>query len=66
MDNHRFQEYSESSPAIKLVAGSVGIGVGLIDQIVSWAQVVSIIGGAIIVLITLFGMALKGYRWLKS
>lgn len=66
MDNHRFQEYAETSPAIKLVAGSVGIGVGLIDQIVSWAQVVSIIGGAIIVLITLVGMALKGIRYIRG
>ena len=64
--DHRFQEFSEASPAIKLVAGGIGISVGLIDQIVSWAQVISIIGGAIIVLVTLIGMAIKGYKWLKS
>ena len=62
MDNHRLQELSETSPAVKLVAGGLGIGVGLIDQIVSWAQIISILGGAIIVIFTLIGMAYRGYK----
>ena len=59
MDNNKIQEIAEASPVIKLAAGGIGIGVGLIDQIVSIAQVISIVGGAIIVIITLVGMLYK-------
>ena len=49
---------------IQLTVGGAGIAVGLIDHIVHWAQVFSICGGAIIVLVTLTGMAIKGWKTL--
>lgn len=55
------ENHDVSIPA-KLAIGGAGIGVGLIDHIVHWAQIISIIGGAIIVLVTLAGMAYKAYR----
>jgi hypothetical protein len=61
-NNEKIHHLTEFSPATKLVAGSIGISVGLIDQVVSWAQVISIVGGAIIVVITLIGMAHRAYK----
>jgi len=55
MDTKNLLEQDMSVPA-KLAIGAAGVGVGLIDQIVSWAQIVSVIGGAIIVIITLVSM----------
>ena len=50
----------------KLAVGSAGIGVGLIDQIVHWAQIVSILGGALIVIITLAGMVYRTYKKVRG
>lgn len=61
MDTKNLLEQDMSIPA-KLAIGGAGIGVGLIDHIVNWAQVISICGGAIIVIITLIGMAVKAYK----
>lgn len=61
-NNEKIHHLTEFSPATKLVAGSIGISVGLIDQVVSWAQVISIVGGAVIVLVTLLGMAHRAYK----
>jgi hypothetical protein len=57
LDNH-----SDIPVVAKLAVGGAGIGVGLIDHIVHWAQIVSILGGAVIVLVTLAGMAYKAFR----
>lgn len=65
MEAERLQSTTEGA-AVKLVAGGIGIGVGLIDQIVSWAQIISILGGAIIVVITILGMLIRGFKWLKN
>jgi hypothetical protein len=59
------EQHDLSIPA-KLAVGGAGIGVGLIDHIVHWAQVVSILGGAVIVLVTLAGMVYKAYRRIKG
>lgn len=52
--------------AAQLVVGGVGIGVGFMENVIHWAQVVSILGGAIIVLVTLGGMIWKGLKCLKK
>jgi hypothetical protein len=51
---------------VQLAVGATGIGIGLIDHIVHWAQVVSIVGGAIIVIITLSGMIAKAWKRLRE
>lgn len=61
MDTKHLMDQDISVPA-KLAIGGAGIGVGLIDHIVSWAQVISIVGGAVIVMVTLIGMAIKAYK----
>lgn len=64
--NQKMLENHDISIPAKLSIGGAGIGMGMIDHIVHWAQVVSILGGAIIVLVTLAGMAYKAYRKIRG
>lgn len=46
----------------QLIIGATGIGIGFIDQVVHWAQIISVVGGAIIVVVTLIGMLKKAWK----
>ena len=61
MDSHKVLEQDMSVPA-KLTIGGAGVGMGFIDHIVNWAQVISVVGGSIIVMITLAGMCYRGFK----
>jgi hypothetical protein len=54
------------APSVKFAAGVAGVSMGLIDQVVSVAQVVSVVGGAIIVIFTLLRMLYNGFKWLTK
>jgi hypothetical protein len=60
------QKHDTAQQMAQLTVGTVGIGVGFIEQVVHWAQIISVVGGAIIVIITLLGMVLKAIRKLRG
>lgn len=52
----------DKSDVQQVIIGGAGVGVGFIDQVVNIAQIISVVGGAIIIIITLFGMAIKAFK----
>lgn len=58
------QRVADSSVA-KLAIGGTGVGVGMMD-VVHWSQVVSAVGGALIVIFTLIGILFKFYKWVRG
>jgi hypothetical protein len=55
---------ADSTPA-KLTIGGAGVGIGMME-IVHWSQVISAIGGALVVLLTLVGILYKFYKWVRG
>lgn len=53
------------SPVAKLTIGGTGMGIGMMD-IVHWSQVVSAVGGALVVVLTLIGILYKFYKWVRA
>lgn len=53
------------SPVAKLSIGGAGMGIGMME-IVHWSQVITALGGAIVVILTLIGILHKFYKWVRS